>query len=302
MTTISSVASTFEIALNIEFNGNMLNNSELDNPANYTFTNDGQPSAMYARLVDVIDGYNVRLWVELFANKTSFTLTVSNNVKDSDGYSLSPNTFSFSPFQSTATMSNYNAKIRTWRESRIIREDSQRIYLAGTKGIDVFRKQTEVVPIRWAQIYDSYGIDAMFVANFPNDLEIMDTAAPFLQNQNPSPGSFAGADTSISFSVTDATTAVEITAITVYVNGLVAFMGGLGGWASGYSGQIIVGYKQLDFILIPSSNFAPDSFVFVRVVASDLLGNILSTTYSFEILSGLGFGFGEFGLMPFGNI
>lgn len=299
MTQIASItASPFEITLDVVFSGAMLNNGELDNPANYTFT-----EGMYARLAEIIDGYGVRLWVELFANQPSFTMTVADAVKDVGGLPLSPNTFTFSPFESDATMSNYNARVRTWRESNFVQEDSQRIYLAGTKGIDVFRKQSAVIPARWAQVFDEYGVNAMFVANFPSDLIITDTVPPFLQNQNPSPGSTANPDTSIYFEVADATTAVEITSVTAYVNGLTVFSGGLGGWASGYSGKVEVGYKQLNFTLYPDSDFVVGSTVLVRVVASDLLGNLLDISYSFDIFTlVLGFGLGSFGSMPFGSI
>jgi hypothetical protein len=284
----------YEINVDLNFSNEMTYNSALINPANYQFD-----EGMYARLVDVIDGYNIRLWVELFGNESSFTLNIDSSVVDIFGMPIT-DSVNITPFYSTATMGNYNTRVRTWRDGYLIQEDSQRIYLAGVKGIDVFRKQTAVVPARWAQIFDSYGIDAMFVANFPEDLVITDTVPPFLQNLNPSSGGSAGVDTSIYFEIADAITAVEITSVTVYVNGLTVFAGGFGGWSSGYSGNIIIGYKQLNLTLNPGSNFASGSTVSVRVVASDLLGNTMDDTYSFAI--GLSFGFGAFGSMPFGSV
>ena len=47
----------------------------------------------------------------------------------------------------------------------------------------------------------------------------------------------------------------------------------------------------------------PSSVVSVRVIATDLLGNTLDTTYTFntEALED-GFGMDEFGIVPFGDL
>jgi hypothetical protein len=270
----------YEITLDLKFDTLMMQDDNLRNSANYHFDN-----GMYARKVDIIDGYNVRLWVELFYG-SDFILTADQNIINADGYSLPLNddSYGISPFQSDATFSNYNGMVRTWHESGNIMSDSERIYLASTKGIDVFAKLYNSSGFfRWGHIFDEYGIDAMYVANYPSDLEITDTVAPFLANIVPSPSSFAPANTHISFDVVDTITAVEITTLRVYINGGLAFSGGYSGWQSGWFGEINIGYRQLSVELWPDVNFTSGLTVTVRIVASDFMGNEMDESYSFFI-------------------
>jgi hypothetical protein len=287
----------FEINIDLFFTGEMQQDDELIKPTNYQFD-----KGMYARLVDVIDGYNIRLWVELLGAETSFTLTIDSDVTDSFGNSLISGPLTVVPFFSTADLGNYNRKVRTWRESNLISADSERIYLAGTRGIDVFRKVNETYPVRWGQIFDSYGVDAMFVANFNSDLVITDTLAPFLTGQSPAPDGTGPTTSSVAFTITDIGTAVEITSTTVYVDDILAFSGGINGWSNGYSGTITVGYRELLFNITSETPFTLFDTVNVRVVATDLLGNTLDITYSFLVTPPLGFGFATFGTSSFGGI
>jgi len=292
------VASPYEITLDINFSGAMSIDPNLQNPTNYQFDN-----GMYARLVEVISFTQVRLWVELFHSVSPFVLTFSASIADAYGGILvsSSNPLSIAPFQATADLTNYNGRVRSWRESRIIRADSERIYLAGSRGIDVFRKESESNPIRWGQILDSYGIDTMFVANFGSDLVITDTVAPFLTAQDPLPGGSTTTSAPIIFTIQDLTTAVEITSATVYVNNTLAFSGGINGWLNGYSGTITVGPKNLAFEISPPASL-PSGSGSVRVLAIDLLGNALDQTYIFSVTAALGFGFGTFGSTGFGGL
>ncbi len=292
------IVSPYEITLDINFSGAMAVGAELQDPTNYDFDN-----GMYARLVEVISSTQVRLWVELFHSVSPFTLTFSASIADAYGGVLVPtsNPLTIVPFQATADLTNYNGKVRSGRESRLIRADSQRIYLAGSKGIDIFRKDAESNPVRWGQVLDAYGIDAMFIANFGGDLVITDTTPPFLSGQNPVPGGSTSASDVIAFTIEDLTTAVEITSTTIYVNNTLAFSGGFNGWSNGYGGKIVVGPKSLVFEISPPASL-PVGSGSVRVVATDLLGNSIDQTYSFSVVEALGFGFGAFGFASFGGV
>ena len=294
----SVTASPYEITLDVVFSGDMSIGPALRKTSNYQFDN-----GMYARLVDVISARQVRLWVELFHSTSPFTLTFSDEIIDAYGGGLvaSSNPVTIVPFYSTADLTNFNGRVRTWRQSNIVRADSQRIYLAGIRGIDVFRKQTEATPVRWGQVFDAYGINAMFVANFGGDLVISDTAPPFLTGQSPTPGGSMSAAGPISFTIQDTTTAVEITSTTVYINDALAFSGGINGWANGYYGAIAVGHKTLSFEIYSADSF-PAGEGSIRIIATDLMGNSLDETYTFSIAATLGFGAGGFGLFGFGGV
>lgn len=300
ITNIADVSSNlYEITLDVTFDTPMLEDDNLRNPANYHFNN-----GMYARKVDVIANNKVRLWVELYYGRDDFVLTVDPSIKNTDGYGLQPDadSYGFAPFESDATFTNFNAMVRTWHESTIVGADSQRIYLAGVKGIDIFRKESATRFSRWGQIFDEYGIDAMFVANYPSDLEITDSVAPVLEDPIPPPSSFAPADTRISFKVRDETTAVEITTLRVYIEGELAFSGGYDGWQNNWSGRIEVEHHQLSVEMWRDILFDTGSIVTVRIVAQDLMGNELDTSYNFSVLIPIG-GFGgvPFGTSPFGG-
>jgi hypothetical protein len=260
---------------------------------------------MYARKVDVLDESTVRLWVELFYGRDDFEVTVDPTIKNKDGYSLLPggDSYGVAPFESTATFTNYNAMVRTWHESTVVTNDSQRIYLAGIRGIDVYWKRLATSFVRWGQIFDEYGIDSMFVANYPSDLEIIDEVPPTLEDPVPPPSSFAPADTRISFKVRDEITAVEITTLRVYIEGELAFSGGYGGWQNGWSGRIEVEHHQLSVEMWTNTYFDTGSIVTVRIVAQDLMGNELDTSYNFSVIIPIG-GFGgvPWGTSPFGGV
>lgn len=290
----------YEISLDVTFGSDLQSDAELTNPANYVFNN-----GMYARWVDKLNDRKVRLWVELFYNKEEFTLTVSDNIHDAYGNILpSPyNSYTISPFSSTATMSNYNGKVRTWHESYHVSADDHRIYLAGTKGIDVFTKEANLIPSRWAQIFDAYGINSMFVANFGGDYEFTDHDPPYISYRNPFPATTVSGNTVIYMIIKDIVTAVEIPSLTIYINDLLVFGGSNGGWSNNYSGNIQIEYQSLNITITPPSVFVDGEEVEVRVIAYDLFGNILDGFYSFfigEIVLGTGFGGSAFGTSSFG--
>jgi len=294
-TVLSLVHGPYEITFDITFSGEV--SSSALNPAYYLFDN-----GMYARLVEHMENDTYRLWTELYEGDSTFSLTVSPNLKDSYGGSIYTDPITTTPFYSSADMSNYDGKVRSWRQSNLISADSQRIYLAGTRGIDVFRKVTEVNPVRWGQILDEYGINAMFVANYTSDLVITDTVPPYVTDQDPPASGTSYTSDPILFTVTDVSSAVEIPSTTVYVNDVIAFNGGDGGWDNGYTGTITVEFRRLDFVINPPVPFTPESTVRVRVVASDLLGNLLDITYSFTVTSTTGFGFSIYGTSSFGGV
>ena len=287
----------FEINVNLRFSEDMT--GELDNPANYSFG-----GGAYARLVEVFSQRDVRLWVEQFQGNDPFTIITNSNILDSYSAPLPASAaIELTPFQSGANMSNTNGRVRTWRESVAVAQDEERIILAGTKGIDVFDKRISVSPpARWGQIFDDYGIDALFYANFGGDFLFSDNEPPFFAARSPGPSSTALPTTNITFTIEDEDTAVEITATAVYVNALLAFSGSEG-FVNGFSGEITVGYQQLNFTITPPAPFTPGTTISVRAMATDLLGNTLNQTYSFSIVSPTpgGFGTGPFGVGSFGT-
>lgn len=298
-TRISNVQNgPYEITLDVTFSENM--SGGLSNPANYQFSGD-----MYARLVDIISQKKVRLWVELFEGSNAFTLITNDNITDSYGSSVA-DSYSILPFQSTANISNTNGRIRTWRESLLSAQDDKRVYIAGTKGLEVFDFSSGIIPPnRWAQIFDSYGINTMFVGNFGNAYVSDDIiTAPYLSNRLPFPNGDASPSDSILFSIRDVKTSVEIQSVVVYVNGILAFKGFEKGWRNNFSGQITVGYKRLNFILTSPNPFVAYTTTSVRVIAADLMNNILDETYSFNILptTAGAFGIAAFGVSSFGGI
>jgi hypothetical protein len=298
--------SLYEITLDLTFTDLLKIDNGLLNSSNYIFNN-----GMYARKVDIISivgGFaeKIRLWAELFSNNSSFNLQLSSDILDQYGFSI-PGSYNFeiiSPFISEANISNYNGKIRTGRESELVFADSQRIYLAGKKGIDVFRKQSKTTPVKWAQILDGYEITAMFVANPDGDVIITDTNPPFLQDQIPIPDGTMISTEPIQFTIADLKTSIEITSVMVYINNQLIFQGAGGGWSNDFFGKITIGYKKLDFYTKPNVPFILSSVVYVRVIARDLLNNLLDTTYSFTVSENGGeplFGEGGFGDSEFGG-
>lgn len=296
---ISAEVGPYEITIDLVFDGYLYVNDELTNSANYTLS-----GGAYIRNVEVLDVDRLRLWSENFYGQTSFQLNISN-IMDGYGDPIDVTT-SVTPFYSTANIGSYNGFIRTNHSSRIITSDSQRIYLSGAKGIDVFRKGTGISKYKWAQIFDGYGINTMFVANFPTDISIVDTQAPYISYSLPGNGDVAIPETHIIAIVSDATTSIEITSLSIYVNGTIAFIGSYGGWQPGFSGNIILLYQSIGFNIWPEDPFTMDSFVTVRIIADDLLGNQMDTSYTFEIspaipISGA-WGFGPWGFAPFGGV
>ncbi len=301
--TISAIqeaeANPYEVTLRIVFGGPILVNNDFLDVTNYQFNH-----GMYARYAEIPeitgDGYatEIILWVELFYGRDSFRLDVSD-LTDAYGCSIT-STFNFSPFESTAHMTNYNGTVRTWHASNVVQADSKRIYLAGEGGIDIFRKITSSRITRWGQIFDSYNIQSMFVSHYGTDYEFVDKTAPILFNQDPAPeGSWDNVGP-ITLSIIDVATAIEVTDLRIYINDLDVFRGNFNGFYNGYNGSILIGYRSLLAYLYPPVAFVDDEYVYVRVVATDLLGNTLDQIYRFLILNG-GFGSGPFGQFPFGT-
>ena len=296
---ISLDVNLYEVTLDVTFGGPM-NSIGLTNPANYTFSN-----GMYARFAEIIDSSTVRLWVELFYGEETFTLTTSSNILDSYGDRIPPsyNGVTLGPFQSEASFSNFNGKIRTSKSVNLISSDANFIYMASEKGIDVLRRNSLANASRWAQIFDEYGVNSMFVANYGEDLVITETTLPVFQNRIPAPGANVAATTSVAMTLYDEHSAIEPTSLVVYINNEIAFNGGQSGFINGYYGTIQLGYRTIAATISPPTDFTSGESVWVRVVATDLLGNRLDSSYQFSIESvSLGFGLGSFGISSFGGI
>lgn len=296
----------YEITLDARFSGPMLLSSLLD-ASRYQFT-----EGAYARYIEPIPSgeslpTNIRLWVERFDGTEPITLTVSSQVLDAYGNALADDsrTATISPFPSAALYSNAAGLVRSWHESRIILSDTKRAYLAGIRGLDVFNiTNGPTDPIRWAQILDAYGVSAACLLSTA-DYDFEDTVAPFLTGRIPAPGaSGVSITTNIRMMIADADTSVEPVAVAIYVNGRLAF-GGTTGWMNGYGGNVLVGHQYLSVQLFPPSGGLVVGLNTVAVMAADLAGNTLDTSYTFTVGAPLpgsgGFGEGTFGEFPFGE-
>jgi hypothetical protein len=255
----------------------------------------------------------VRLWVEHFQGENSFTLTVSPLVRDAYGDVLAPEgrTAQVTPFQSLAFLSNTTGLVRSWRESRLVLKDSQRVYLVGARGLDAFDITNSIGrSVRWSQVLDSYGAVAACLSG--TDFTFSDIVPPFLGGRSPASGATGvSKNTHIYLSVADETTSVEVTQLTIYLRnagiptGEKRVFSGANGWESPEvcGGLISVQRQTLNIHLIPKQLFG-DGFVTVLVTAVDLAGNLLSTSYTFTVGGGPvvegGFGDEAFGTDPFG--
>ncbi len=296
----------YEITLDASFSGPMLLSSLLD-ASLYQIS-----GGAYVRQVETLPlgssiPTGVRLWLEGFQGDGFFTLMVSHLVKDLSGDALAPSgrTAQIYPFQSTAYFSNTSGYVRSRHVSTLAKKDNFRVYLIGTKGMDVFDiSRGFEQPLRWAQILDGYGFGAACVLGTA-DYAFKDTDPPFLANRNPYPGQTGvSIGTDILLSVADEVTSVEVTAIAVYVNSHLAFSG-MSGWNSGYGGCISVVPQIVSILLYPPVGGVVVGTNTVSVVAMDLAGNLLNTSYTFIVgtspLSEGGFGHGSFGEVEFGE-
>jgi hypothetical protein len=306
-TTVSSLAQgPYEITLDMGFSGQMLLSSLLD-ASQYIM--DG---GAYVRFVEPLPPGSFaptgeRLWVEGFGGSGPFTVTVSSLVRDVSGDALASDgrTAQISPFQSSAFFSNVSGLVRSWHESRLVLRDGFRAYLTDIRGMDVFDVgQNLSRPIRWSQILDAYGLGAACLLG-TEDYVFNDTVPPFLTGEAPPPGATGvSQSTNIFLTVADAITAVETTALVIYVNGRLAFSGATG-WSNGYGGRISVGRQSLDVQLFPPPGAIVVGSNTVAVRAHDLAENLLDTSYTFDVgalpPSAGGFGEGAFGEAPFGE-
>jgi hypothetical protein len=287
----------YEIVLIVTFDDYMLYDSNITKISNYTFNHE-----MYARYIEnpiLYDGYvkDVVMWVENFCGHDSFTLEVQN-LLDQYGSNVS-DSYDFEPFQSWADLTNYNCLVRTWHVSNFVIADSQRVYLAGEGGIDCFRKERSYDAVRWGQIFDSYGVEALFLVNYGNDYVFVDTTPPAFIYRDPAPGFWDG-EGNIVFIIADTETAINITDLFIYINGVTVFDGSSGGFQNNYSGEIVLGYKSITVSIVPPIVYPEGSTVSVHVIASDLLDNTMDETYLLIIGESFGFGFNEFGTYSFG--
>lgn len=310
---VSLEQGSYEITMDAIFSGPMLLSTLLD-ASLYNLS-----GGAYVRYVEALPigsavPTGVRLWTEGFRGSDSFTLTVSSPpILDATGSQLASDgrTATISPFQSTAYFSNTVGRVRSWHESSIILKDSQRAYLAGIRGLDVFDIHHSIgTAIRWSQILDAYGLAAMCLSG-SQDYVFSDSAPPFLAGRSPSAGATGIAqNTHVYFSIVDEDTTVEIPQIAIYLRNTAIpalkerVFSGANGWEHPdvCGGLITVEPQILNVHLIPKQLFN-EGPVTVTVVATDLLGNLLSTSYSFTIgglVVEVGFGTEAFGTDPFG--
>jgi hypothetical protein len=308
----------YEITLDAWFSGPMRLSSLLD-ASLYQFSGGAYTRYVESLPLGSLSPTGVRLWVEGFQGTDPFTLTVYSfdgyaySVKDANGNALALDgkTAQITPFQSSAFLSNTDGLVRSWHESRIILKDSQRAYLGGVRGLDAFSTLPSFGRSRrWSQVLDAYGIAAACLSG-TSDYVFSDTTPPFLAKRNPAPSATGvSQNTRVYLSVADEFTSVEVVQLIIYLhnnnpvfNGAV-FSGAIGWERPSICGGLISMERQvLDIQLIPKQPFFYGP-VTVSVVATDIAGNLLSTSYSFIVGGGPvilgGFGTESFGVGPFG--
>jgi len=304
----------YEITLDAWFSAPMLLSTLLDASC-YTLSN-----GAYVRYVESLPigssaPTGVRLWVEGFSGIEPFILTISSPpVMDFTGSPLASEglTASILPFQSLAFFSNTNALVRSWHDSKLILKDSQRAYLAGVRGLDTFYIAPSLGrSSRWSQVLDAYGIVAVCLSGTA-DYVFSDTEPPFLAGRSPAPGATGVSQNArIYLMVADESTSVEIVQLAIYLRntnmpeGEKRVFSGIGGWEvpDVCGGLIFVNRQVLVIQLFPKRSFA-DGPVTVSVIASDIAGNVLDTSYTFTVGGGIvvegGFGEAFFGIDAFG--
>lgn len=137
-------------------------------------------------------------------------------------------------------------------------------------------------------------VQADDLAPVPNSLDTTynfdtktDLAAPVLSNQDPAP-SATGQDKNknIEFDLTDAISGVDLDTVRIYVEGNLAYRGDTDLFQSPYDGvdsdrtAISQGHS---FVIHKAASWASSASISVRVVADDIAGNSLDTTYSFTV-------------------
>jgi len=267
----------YEITLRLSFSGAMDSTVVLD--ASLFRLSGGA----YVRKVDALSQSELQLWVERMLGPGPFTLTVSSLVADSHGgHPVGDIVLAVPVFHSDALFSNNDGLLRSWHENRLVLRDGQRVYFAGLRGIDVLDIRLGMTAAnRWAQVLDAYGVNAMCLLGSMDGYDFATGAPPALVNPDPAPDVVGvPTDTDILFSVTETIIAVETTSLAIYVGTALVFSG-IGGWAGHWGGQITVRSRALDVELFPPEPFEPDSRIQVRVIASDLLGNLLDRSYTF---------------------
>lgn len=269
----------YEILVSVEFSNDLLNNGEELKTKNYIFNN-----GAFVRKVELINSKKVNLFVEKLFDFESFILTVSASIKDIYNNSLNNNVLNVSVAFSVADLSNYNGFVRTSRSERAIFIDSQRLYMSGDRGIEIFRKKTDITFEKWGQFFCNVPITAMTIVNYPNDLIITDGSPPFIYSSEPTNGQQnVMPDTSISFVLRDLDTGINLDKIKVYVNNIEVFSGN-SGWKNSYYGNIEIYYKSLSFVLFAPINFEYGSTVNIKIESYDLLNNFSLNEYEFYII------------------
>jgi len=296
----------YEITLDALFSGPM-SFSSMSDASLFAFSN-----GAYVKYTEQIsnDPTKIRLWMEGFQGTEPFVLTASP--LDSYGDSLAPegNSATIVPFQSSAMFSNTTGLVCSWHESSQIRRDTERIYLSGTRGLDIIGARVGTTVSKWSQILDSYGISSFCLSG--SAYVFSGTDLPFLSHRSPAPGEInVLPTTNIRFWVESASNAIQIRSLVVRLRNSsiptlyeIVFSGTLGWTYPGVCGGSIVVYKNaLDIELFPRQALDNGTATVIIQVA-DMLGNTLYSSYSFSIGPEPDvFGFGEisFGIDPFGS-
>ncbi len=289
----SILVSPFEDTIRVEFNSPI--SQTLLKTTDYVFN-----YGAYAKRIEYISNKVIEITTELLYGHSSFSILIENVIDDYGGV-IETFSSTINPFYSTATFSNYNSKIKTGHESRFVFKDDSRTYVGGNRGIDVFKSLSLASDVRLGQIYDEYGITAMCVVNYGNTgLSISTTSVPYLSNIVPPTSSYLYPDSVIGLTINDSDVVVETTSVTIYINDVIVFSGGYGGWQNGYYGNIQTESKKIIFTIYSIVSYTGSSLD-VRVVATNITGNELDTSYSYNIAdSSMSWGYGVFGSLEFG--
>jgi hypothetical protein len=153
----------YPVTVEVHFDQSMLNDGELTNVNNYLFDH-----GAFAREIEIIDDKQVRLIMENLFEYDSFTVTVTDSVKNLGGEGVDPlynsATFSISrpeipgfALAITAT----NGRLKSGVNSLAVDEDELNWYIMTESGIDVVNK-TSLTNIGF--ILDAYGFTTITVS------------------------------------------------------------------------------------------------------------------------------------------
>lgn len=154
--------SPYPTTVEVSFDQSMLIDDQLTNPDNYTLN-----QGAFALSVGVVDAKTVRVVVENLFDYSSFTITVSSNIKNVALEAVDPanNSAIFSVSRPAASdarvaFTAHNGRLRSGINALQVNEDENNWYIITETGIDVVNK---ISLNNSAFILDAYGFTAIAI-------------------------------------------------------------------------------------------------------------------------------------------